>query len=240
MSQDSFKNDPTSQWPAEVKDAYDHLKVPSLYDCVLTNEKLSFEVRKQNKDLKTMTESLQLLSAQLNSFMAMIEEEFIEYEEDEDEEDEGFPSEKQMLASVQMALIEHSKTEEAGREILMDSMDDLVDLSRMVKQLVSQLLSILPQQETSPSIPAWFSLAEGFMHSLIEQVDNVRYKAKSGLEKWHIQVIDPQLGEPFTNQKHRIVEHISGGKPGTIARVVRVGYRQDTSILRFADVIVYM
>lgn len=237
MSHDPLKNDPSSQWPAEFKEVFDHLKVPSLYDCVLTNEKLSFEIRRQNKDLKGLTEGVQLLSAQLNSLMALLEEEFIEYEEEEEGAFAGEP--QQMLAGMQLAIIENQQIENNARDTLIEMMDAIVDLAKATKQIVNQWLNVLPKIKDSEPVPPWLQLSEEFGQSIVENVDRVRYQMRANLNEWQVEIIDPQPGEPFNAQKHYAIEYTTGGTSGTIARVIRIGYRQEEAILRFADVIVY-
>jgi hypothetical protein len=39
MSEEPFKG--YSQWPEDIKTAYEHLKIPTLYDSLLANEKLT-------------------------------------------------------------------------------------------------------------------------------------------------------------------------------------------------------
>jgi molecular chaperone GrpE (heat shock protein) len=246
-----FPKEPLPDWPEEVKKAYQHLQIPSLYDGLLTTEKLGLEVRKQSKEMKALTDSVQTLSQQLDHLVQFLMEE-LEDDEDEDEEDEEFEEvfieqkgseESEELTDLEVELLQDrlEQYQRSMRTLLLETTDSLTDLSKSIKQSVHHLLQILPRKEGLFSRePAWHKGVEEVAQTLIEHVDSERYKLKMRLEDLDIQLIEPQVGDLFISQKHRAIEHVTGGPSGTIARVIRAGYMQENTILRCADVVVYI
>ncbi len=250
MQKDPLKDDPTSQWPEEIRRAYEHLEVPSLYDFIVANEKLSSEVHKQTQEMKTIGTGLERLSSQLDMFIQTLTEELglKEYEggigsESRFEEDTLEEGEMIELTDLEAVLLQEreERIEKSSRELLMETSDALLDLSKKTKQLTNQLINILPKNgDLSTSISGWYQLSEDLIQSLIEHVNTARYKILARLEERDIQVIEPLPGDSFNSQRHRVVEQTKGGKPGTIARVIRAGYMQKNKLLRSAEVVVYI
>jgi molecular chaperone GrpE (heat shock protein) len=238
MQKDPLHDDPSSQWPEEVKKAYEHLEVPSLYDFIVANEKLSLELRKQGKDIKTATEELNTISSKIGSILKILDEDLEIYEVDDEEFDEEDTEAE--LTDLEMELLdkEQEETKLSVRSILMETTDALVELSKTTKQLTQQLKNLLSKPDKT-SNSDWRALSDNVIQSVVDNVDDVRYKIRVKLEEWGIQMIEPQPGESFNSQKHRALEHVSGGQSGTIARVIRVGYTQGNTVLRSAEVIVY-
>lgn len=236
----SFSQDPQSQWPREIKQAYETLKIPTVYEAVLANEKLSLEIRRQNRELKGLEEHIQKIQEQLTAIVHLVTE---EWEEEGDEGEgslfkeressevgvDGFVSLEEGLAELEAELLE----KEQVIQTLIETYDTIKDLSRMAKKMARQLDTILsPQQGSSEMI-------QGIMDTLSEIIEQSRYRLLGRLQEVEIEVIDPQPGESFSERLHHAVEHESGGKPGTIAQVVRTGYQQRGELLRLADVILY-
>lgn len=247
MEQDSANDNPMSQWPEEIKKAYEQMPVPSLYDFILANEKLSLEIRRQDKDVKSVVEGLKLVSSQLNTILRIFNEDVEVVEiEDEDEDDEDFDEESQFkaneLADLALGLLEEQEGNMSKNVLhfLTETTDVLIELSKTTKQLTGQLINLLPKEKfTSPTIPAWHKLSEEMCQLILNHVDDARYKMMMRLESWGVQTIEPQVGELFNSSKHRALEYVTGGPSETIARVVRLGYRQGDVVLRSADVVVY-
>lgn len=246
MKENPSKNDPSANWPEEVKQAYEHLKIPSLYDAVLANEKLSLEIRRQDRELKTILEGIQLLSSQFNALIKIVEEEWEEYEGEEEAlqtHQNGFnESSSDELTDLEVELLQESQSyqEKQVQSILMETHDHMRDLSRMVRQMTHQLLTILPKKEgLIPHSPAWHSAVEEIIQNIVEEIDRGRYQFIARLQELQIQVVDPQPGEKFNGSLHHAIDYLSGGKSGTVANVVRVGFRQLDQVLRLAEVSLY-
>lgn len=246
MTEIPSKNDPSADWPEEIKQAYEHLKIPSLYDAVLANEKLSLEIRRQDRELKNIVEGIQFLTTQFNSLIKIVEEEWEEYEEDGDSleapQNRFGESSRGELNDLEVQLIQENQfySQNQSKAILMETYDDMRDLSRMVRQATQQLLALLPKKEgLIPHPPTWYPIVEGILQSIVEGIERSRYQLLARLEDMHIEMVDPKLGDAFNETLHHALEYVVGGKSGTIARVVRVGYRQGHEILRLAEVTIY-
>ena len=248
MAEFSSKNDPSAEWPEEIKQAYRHLKIPSLYDAVLANEKLSLEIRRQDRDLKTILTEVQQLSTQFNALIKIVEEEWEEYEEEEEESilqghQNGFKETAQKeLTDLEVELLQETQNyqEKQVQSILMETHDNLRDLANMVRQMTHQLLALLPKKEgIIPHPPTWHPIAEEILQTMVQGIERSRYQLLSRLEELQIEIVDPQPGEVFNQSLHHALDHISGGESGTIAHVVRVGYKQRQQMLRLADVTIY-
>ncbi len=237
--------DPQSHWPKEVKQAYETLKVPTIYETVLANEKLSLEIRRQNRELKTLEGHLQKIHEQLASIIHLVSEEWVEVEDEDEEEgtgaektspfheleidQDGFGTLEEGLAELEAELIE----KEQVTQTLIETYDIMKDLARMAKQMARQLDTILPaRQSSSPMI-------EEIMKTLSEIIEQSRYRLLGRLKEVDIEIIDPRPGETFNESIHHAIEHERGGKSGTVARVVRAGYQQRGELLRLADVTLY-
>jgi molecular chaperone GrpE (heat shock protein) len=253
MAEESKHEDPTAKWPEEVKQAYEHMKVPSLYDCFLANEKMSVELRKQNRDVKTAVEGMQKIATVLDSIMEMISEEWDELdEEDEEGDEEGGTAESprrengriedyenltefeiQLLADKQLYL-------EQTHATLTETMDSIFELTLFAQQMSQQLLSTLPEKEGFlRQEPSWRPLIEEIINSFIAHLDHHRNRFQARLEEMLIYVLQPKPGEKFDKVKHLKLEEVSGGETDTIAQVIRVGYLYDRDVLRQAEVIVF-
>lgn len=244
MTDTPSKKDPSADWPKEVKQAYEHLKIPSLYDAVLANEKISLEMRRQDRELQAITGSIQTLSTQLNSLMSIMEGEWEEYEQEAlQTHQNGFKEALQEeLAGLEEEILQEGQLyqEKQAQFILMETHDNMRDLSRMIGQTIYQLFTLLPKKEgIIPHPPTWYPIAEQMLQSIVENIERFRYQLLARLEEMNIEMVDPQPGETFDSSLHHAIDHIVGGESGTIARVVRVGYRQDQQILRLADVTIY-
>jgi molecular chaperone GrpE (heat shock protein) len=246
MGEPPSKYEPNADWPEEIKQAYEHLKIPSLYDAILANEKMSLEIRRQDRDLKMLIEKLQNVAEILNTFITIAEEEWEEVEEEEGffplQQNDFEESSEGRLANLEVKFLQenHIYQKKQAQEILMETHDNIRDLSRKATQLIHQLLIILPKKEgIIPHPSSWYPLVEGMLQTLIEGIERTRYQLLSRLEEMHINIVEPQPGEAFDPSWHHVLEHLSGGMSGTIAQVVRVGYRQDQHLLRLADVTIY-
>ena len=245
MAETPSKNDPSADWPEEIKQAYEHLKIPSLYDSLLANERLSLEIRRQDRELKAIVEGIHGLSTQFNTFIGIVEEEWEVYGEEDDlqTQQNGFEESSQgELTDLEVELLQENQVyqEKKAHVILMETYDDIRDLARMTRQMTHQLLSLLPTKEGFiPHVPPWHPLAEAMLQSIVDRIEQSRYQLLARLEGVLIEIVDPHSGEEFNESLHHVLDHISGGKPGTIAQVVRVGYRQGQDVLRLAEVTIY-
>lgn len=249
MTDNPQKNDPSSQWPEEVRQAYEHLKIPSLYEAVLANEKLSLEIRRQGRELKNLTDAVQALTTQINSVHEIISDEWHELVDGESFEgtlpppQDGFKEHGQGdFTDLEIQLITEKQAflERQSLDALMESHDAVRELSRIARQITLQLMALLPKKEgLIRQVPVWYPVVEQLVYGFVEAVDRSRLQLLTGLEDMHIELIEPVPGDSFNESLHHILETAVGGTPGTIEKVIRAGYRQNDQVLRFADVITY-
>lgn len=240
------KNDPSADWPEDVRQAYANLKIPSLYDSVIANEKLSLEIRRQDRELKTIVEGVQQLSMQMETLLKVIEDERNEEELErfavETTYEGAGVSHQRELTDLEIELLEENQIffKEQSQGLLIDTHDEMRELWRMTKQSIQHILNLIPKTEgIIPHEPVWHSVTEQMLQNIVESIEKSRYQLLARLEQFNIKMIEPQIGEMVNPSLHYIVDRLSGGEPGAIARVVRVGYMQDQEILRFAEVTVY-
>jgi molecular chaperone GrpE (heat shock protein) len=177
---------------------------------------------------------------------------FVEEEEDEDEDEETFLVETSEngfgdvhdheLTDLEMQLLHENQValKQQSQALLMDTHDDLRELWRTAKQVIQQVLVLIPKTEgIIPHEPVWHTIAEQMLQNLLESIEKPRYQLLTRLEQMQIKLIEPQQGESVNPSLHYVIDRISGGKEGTIARVVRVGYVQNQEVLRQAEVTIY-
>lgn len=252
MAEQQPQEDPTNKWPEEIKQAYEQMKIPSLYDCVLANEKMSVELRKQNRDVKAAVEGMQKIATVLDNIMEMISEEWDELDEEGEVIVEDIPSELsagpngivedydnltelevQLLADKQLYMEQTNGT-------LMETMDSIFELTLFARQMSQQLFATLPEKEGFlRQQPSWRPMAEEIVNSFISHLDHHRNRFQARLADMQIHVLEPQPGEKFDKARHLKLEEVSGGETDTIAQVIKVGYLYDKSVLRQAEVIVF-
>ncbi len=196
-------------WPEEVCSAYEKMSLPSLYEIFLVNEKLAAESRKQNQEIRALREKVYQTLEKLRR------EEQTKEEEQENE-----------LREIEKVII-----------TLMDSIFQLSSSSKKAKQ---SLLSILPAKEGwRRRSPTWRNHAERILDSYDDGVNMIQEKLQFFFDELSITPIFPKKGDPFSPQLHCAVEQCSGGKPGVIAEVYRIGYLRNGQLIRYADVKTY-
>ncbi len=253
MTEEQNQEDPASKWPEEIKNAYEQMKIPSLYDCVLANEKISVELRKQNRDIKLSVEGMQKIATVLDNVMGMISEEWDELDEEEEDESErgenspevsgedGLIQDYDNLSDLEVQLLtdKHLYIEQTNT-LLIETMDSVFELTSFARQMSQQLFATFPEKEgILRQQPSWRPLAQEIVNSFISHLDHHRNRFQARLEEVHIFVEQPQPGEHFNKVKHLKLEEVSGGEKDLIAQVIRVGYLYDEEVLRQAEVIVF-
>jgi molecular chaperone GrpE (heat shock protein) len=255
MADEIEPNDPSENWPEEVKKAYQHLEVPSLYDCVLANEKMSLEVRKQNREVKNAVEGMQKIATVLDQLMEIISEEWVEAD-DEDSDQFTRPERRNNIIEVPahesiegyenlseleiQLLTDKQMFQDQTHAILIETMDSIYDLTSLSQQMNQQLFSVLPDKiGLFRQSPSWHPLAEEIVQSYITHVNHHKNRLQARLEDMHIFVIEPRPGDLFDKTLHINLEEVSGGETGVIAHVIRLGYRHEKDVLRQAEVSVF-
>ena len=222
--------DPQGEWTEELLESYGKLPLPSLYDYLLNQEKLAAEIRKQNKELRVNSETINNMQNSMNEVLTQLKEsadfqENLEIVPRENQEDRNLtdPSVKQM------------------QQVLIGMMDALFHLLEATTHSNQTLLRILPELTGfwKQSKPSWRTQAEEILEGYYSGIELIRDKALSSLVDSEISVIVPQVGEPFNPKIQRAVEQVSGGESRLIAKIIRYGYQRRDEIIRYADVAVY-
>lgn len=233
---------PNKDWPDEVKKAYEHLEIPSLYDAVLANEKLSNEIRRLNREIKNLTDIISHQNIQMKEVMGVLLG-AAQVGEEEEIEESGIPSLEENqpieegLGEYELALFDE-RQERVLRDVrnaLFETVDAVIDLSQNASRTLSPLKKSAEGIFVSKAAHEGSEVAE----LMVDQINAILYRVKAQLDELNISLIEPKEGDVFIPQKHRPIERVVGGKKGTVSQLIRVGYIQDNIVLRPADVILY-
>lgn len=106
---------------------------------------------------------------------------------------------------------------------------------RALESFVEDLFPALDSFDMAAGSDAWATLDKGWRTGM-EQVRNQLIDAlgRAGIERYG------QVGEPFDHATHDVLQESSegDGESGTVARVVRFGYKTGDRVLRPAQVII--
>jgi hypothetical protein len=228
-------------WPNWLLEKYAELPLPSLYDFILSQEKLAAEIRKQNRELRVQSEMIKDLPSQVENSLQKLQastEKFDELnEEDEatlDEEDEKTLDEEDQSQKIPIEVYEI-------QSLLMFGMDAIFNLLNGMEKSQEQILTVVPEKIgfLIRKKPEWRCYLEEALKGYAQGIDTVRQKMLGHLADAQIEIISPSSGDVFDPSSHRALEAIKGGKRGCIAYSIRYGYKVHNQILRFADVSVY-
>ncbi len=259
-------NNKAENWPDSLLQKYGELQLPSLYDFILSQEKLGMEIRRQNKEMRGFSKSIDELKADSWNVRGSIADvcekvsaikescdymkenelnwdEFLQedlFEEEEDEEEANDEDDSDDGIDQFRNFIE--QIDEDSIQVLMHSMDTMLTLLNATEDFSNNILSIAP---SSCSLlfwqkPAWRSHFEEVINGYNNGMRAARNKLLSLLVDKKIELINPSIGSSFDPQSYRAVEKISGGQSQCIAKVIRYGYRRQGEVLRFADVSVFL
>ncbi|MFT4554258.1 MAG: molecular chaperone GrpE (heat shock protein) [Chlamydiales bacterium] len=213
-------------FPEEIQSAYEEIKVPDAYEMLLAYEKLSVEIKRQNKELRRVGEALG---------------EIHDHCFQENESDSSFAEEAvDMQALLEERLRREYDDELKKKErVLLGMMDSIRNLLLNVEASKEKILSCLPRgrQIFFDPLPLQKELL-ATTQSFSSGVRIIYDKALTGLADYGIDMIEPLEGETFSVMEHRAIERVEGKNDGNIARVVSVGYRKAGDLIRSADVVV--
>lgn len=212
-----------SQWPEEIIEAYENIAIPSFYDFVLANERLSAEIKKQNKDLKAI---YGILSKLFEDFSLLQEEKTSGNDQKE----------------LKQALEQHYlTTKKQDQEILIQTADSMRLFVEAIDTTLEEIFELLKPQKKI------FGIKKVDSKQIKKKVLQIKEgallsnkKLLSSLSDLGLELITPKSGERFSPAEHRCVETITGGTKGTICETIRIGYKNQERILRFADVVTYI
>lgn len=217
----------------ELSKKYEELPIPTFYDYLLMQEKLAYEIRRQNKELQNVASSLNQMQAGSKALaesnqqvLDEIEDKFLRSEIDSDR------SEEESFSQV---------SNEEAQEVLIRSLDALFCLVAAAQESTQAVLNLLPNSTGfwKPSPPAWKIQSEQILNGYVQGVGVIHDKLMMALEEIGLDVIIPKIEDPFSPHYHKAVEQIPGGTKGRIAKIIRYGYMRNGNVLRHAEVAVY-
>lgn len=107
--------------------------------------------------------------------------------------------------------------------------------SRKIEALVEDILPALDSFDMAAQSEAWATIDDGW-RSGMENVQNQLLEAlrRNGIERFG------KVGEMYDHYRHDVVQEMDdvAGKPGSIARILRYGYKCGEKIIRPAQVII--
>ncbi|NGX61651.1 MAG: Protein GrpE [Chlamydiae bacterium] len=201
-----------ASWPEEVQEAYEQAEVPSPYEILLAYEKLASEVRRQNKELRSYGNALSELPDSIHDLL------------------------QDTLSTWTTSLPQSSH-----EEVFTSFADSLQNITTQATSTIETLQKTLPHSPLSAFLThkTWETLAQSLLTSLQDALQLLLNKSHSILADQGIELIAPETGDSFTATLHRAIETRSGGEAGTIAELIRSGYRNNQLVIRPADVAVY-
>lgn len=256
----SSSNDDFKKWPADVLKLYGELPLPSLYDFILANEKLSVEVRRQGKDLHKMIGAIVSLREEIKTFDRHLQMPVIGAEEEDKPElslQEDFSSTEKVLGNEKSSALaqegfypawevdmmrQASKIEERQWEEIYIAMLEVMHQTLDENETTyNNLGEILKKSELNPATDA---AVEQVLERHRSKLQSIRDQMRAHLKDIDLEPIVPIVGELYNEDVHRVVESIPAIKHGkqkkhTIARIIRIGYRRRSELVRHADVCVY-
>ena len=218
-----------------LDNTYSKLEIPTIYECVLANEKLGFEIRKQNKEIKNLNSKFDKFEEKvLESFDTLLKKISTNHLEDCDESFEVDEALETLLDKEDVFAQKYKSEQKQNTNILMNTMDSVFNLLQATDQSMEQLVALLPKEDA-----LWRTQSDKVIDSLGKGVNFIQEKLFSSLADFGLAIIEPKKGESFNPQEHRAVKRASGGVAGTIAEVIRPGFYQLDQVTRPADVVVY-
>jgi|GEM_PF-5484699 hypothetical protein len=211
---DPLAEDPAfAAWPAEVRSAWAELELPSLHDLLLAQERLAAEVRRQNQELRRLSQAVAAPAAPP-------------------------PSDSDALARS-LAAAHHlgerlAAAAAAGLIALAESADRH---AIAIATAVDTLLARAAGRDWLGRARPWPEDLRQVLSGQVEGARLVRDKARQTLADAGMTRVAPQAGESFDPETQRCLG-TAPGQPGRIVRCERDGWRSGATLLRPADVII--
>jgi hypothetical protein len=208
--EDPLANDPIfAAWPAEVREAWLSLELPSLHDVLLMQERLAAEVRRQNQEIRRLAQAAVPREADADAMT-------------------------RVLAEARRLGGRLAAASAAGLIALAESADRHAHaLATTVQTVLSQPAGWDWLGRARP----WPMDQRLALESQVEGARLVRDKARQALGDAGMTPIIPRPGEVFDPEVHRCIGTRLGA-PGTVVACEREGWRHGAELLRPADVII--
>ncbi len=204
-----MSHNPFAGWPDDLIQSYKELPLPTLYDFAVSEEKLGAEIRRQNKEIKALTDKIVKMGSSLENEVAR---------------QKSLPSEekKRYQHSLMQAFDALAQLEDQVHK----SMEETSKKSDCNKRLTKK------KHEKSKK-------TDSILESLLQGVSIIQEKFLSSLADVDLEPFSPKQGDAFYPEEHRAVLQTEGGVRGQIHKTIRLGYKTAKEILRCADVVIY-
>lgn len=247
------------QWPEEVLKIYGQLPLPSLYEFVIAQEKVAGELRRQSKDMHKLVAAIIALRDQVKGLDEHLQMEVVDLEgmssdsqegelplpkitgesDEPAEPGDGFYPAWEVDMMRQAGKLEQRQWEEiyiAMLEIILQTFDEN-DMT------TNKAMDVLHESKLSRGVE---SALQQLFNQHNNKVQSIRDQMLAHLKDIDLEPITPMPGELYNEDIHRVIETLpltdtKGGKHrrNTIARVIRIGYRRHSELVRQADVCIY-
>jgi hypothetical protein len=215
-------------WPNDLLEKFGSLSLPSLYDFILSQEKLAAEIRKQNKEIHSMNEQFK----QVKEKIIEIDEHIAHWIERSHDQEKCWQEEE-----LEEQIPEPSVVSEED-EIIMETLDSLWNLLQANQETVETILALVPKELGFWRLrkPVWRLRLEEILAGYSQGIEALQQKIALSLADRGITVIFPEAGFAFDHRFHKVVETVAGKRRGTIIKTTRCGYLRGEKVLRYAEV----
>lgn len=187
------------------------------------------------QDSKEIAEHQHLENQELND-NEILEPEQVEADSNQSQVQLEIDSLKEQIATFEEKLLRTSAEAENMRKRYERMIQDAKDYANtnFAKDLLNVLDNLNRALEFKPT------QVDSQTSNIILGVEMTKNELDSILQKYGIQVIDPQLGEKFDYNFHNSMSQIVTDEynEGSVVQIIRKGYKMKERILRVADVIV--
>ncbi len=199
-------------WPAELREQWAALRLPSLAEQLTAYERLAAEVRRQNQELRRLAAAMQTAPA---------------------------PAEDgaRLATALEMAQALADGLAKAGSAVLIDVCESSERHARALDAAVRQLLARPPGRGLFGRALPWDEAARAALTAQAEGAAVVAGKALAALSDAGLKRLEPRPGEAFDPATQRCVGTRSGA-PGRILALERAGWARGATIIRPAEVLV--
>ena len=206
-------------WPPELLEAWERFRLPSLHELLTAQEQLASEVRKQNQELRRLTEAAAAQAAAAASATA--------------------------TSAATARLVSLADGLRAAAEVqqqrllsgLIEASDSAVRHHQALDQDRQRLLALLPERDwLRRPLPARAALDRS-LQANCEGARMLVQRLHQQLGDLGAERLAPAVGEPFDPAWMRCTGR-AAGQPDRVVGLERDGWRLNTSVIRPADVLV--
>lgn len=210
---DGSQDTALAAWPEDLRKAWASLRLPSLHDLVVAQERLAAEIRRQNQELRRLAE------ARVPAAETVVQDDWL-----------------RLLRPLEAQVRENRSAQSRILIAVADAVENQVramdEAAEETERLIPRTIGLLRRQ------PAWRTQVSRILEGQIAGASMVATKIADALDQLGIRPLCPPIGTPFDPAEMRAVGTVPGAEPNRIARVLRPGYRDRSDLIRPADVVI--